>query len=179
MAIYYLIDRPATKSNVANICFCLIFFSVSIYLLFLVGLRGAVIAVLVTCMFMVTIGRSSRRQKGLVSLYIIAVSVLSYNSLGAERIDHYKSIERTASSLINRYKNNEDWLKKLADSAELSSSCRVKSDGVATRLLLFEKTSALIQEFPLFGVGVGRWGIVTKCSGHFGTPHTRHENAHV
>ncbi len=171
MSIHYPIDKSATKSKATNICLCLAVFSISIYLLFLAGLRGKVVAVLATCVFLAAIGRSSIRQKTLVILFIVATSVLSYCSLGTDRADHYKKIAGAAKSSFRHYKDIGNNPEDGTDNAEPGDSCKVKSDGIATRLLLIEKTKALIHEFPWFGVGVGRWGIITECGAPLGSPH--------
>lgn len=171
MSIHYPIDKSATRSKATNTGICLAVFSISIYLLFLAGLRGTVIAVLATCVFLTAIGRSSIRQKALVALFIVATSVLSYCSLGTDRADHYKKIAGATKSSIRHYTDIGNNQSTRTNGIESSDSCKVKSDGIATRLLLFEKTKNLIQEFPLFGVGVGRWGVITECGGPLGTPH--------
>jgi O-antigen ligase len=159
ISIYSLTDRPANEFKLTDICMRFLFHSASILLLFLFGLRGALIAALATCMLLVAIGRSSIKQRALIMLLTVVASVYSITKLSPERASHLSAI-----TTLNLYRAGH-----LSDLRE--DLREVKGNGIAARLLMFYKTKALLKEFPIFGVGVGRWGIVSGCSGQFGTPH--------
>lgn len=171
MSIYGMINRPAAESSRLNIFLCLIVLFVSINTLFIAGLRGALIASTLASIYLLVTGRGLLRQRAFVMLLIFVASILSYSNLTPERADHHKGVVRAASGLLGSNESNAEWGSNFYNGTYLNDACKIKSDGIGTRILLFKKTQALIQEYALFGVGVGRWGVVTKCSDYLGSPH--------
>jgi len=171
ISFYQIIEGRFRRWKMTQELFFSTLLFISVFLLVSVGLRGTYVATLLTFIFLSGIAKSSLQRRAVGILFVLVVSLISFSSLSDERRDHYSGMHKTVAGLLLEHNGSHQGFEGFfSNPTQLNDSCRVVSDSLATRLLLFEKTKPLIEDYKA-GVGVGLWGIYTGCSGHFGTPH--------